>query len=32
MTLTDTDAKVEATKDHADGKPSAETLNKAKTK
>ncbi len=32
MTLTDIDAKAETTKDHADGKPSAETPNKAKTK
>ncbi len=28
----DTEAKTETTKDHAEGKPSSETLNKAKTK
>ena len=28
----DTEAKAETTKDHAEGKPSSETLNKAKTK
>jgi hypothetical protein len=28
----DVEAKAETTKDHAEGKPSSETLNKAKTK
>ena len=28
----DTEANLETTKDHAEGKPSSETLNKAKTK
>ncbi len=28
----DVEAKTETTKDHAEGKPSSETLNKAKTK
>jgi hypothetical protein len=28
----DIEAKAETTKDHAEGKPSSETLNKAKTK
>lgn len=28
----DAEAKVETTKDHAEGKPSSETLNKAKVK
>ena len=28
----DTEAKTETTKDHAEGKPISETLNKAKTK
>jgi hypothetical protein len=31
-TQQDVDAKAETTKDHAEGKPSSETLNKAKNK
>jgi len=32
MEHSNTEAKAETTKDHAEGKPSYETLNKAKTK
>jgi hypothetical protein len=32
MENSNTEAKAKATKDHAEGKPSSETLNKAKTK